>query len=170
VIFDIDANGILNVTAKDKGTGKEQTITITGASTLDDAEVDRMVKDAEANADADKERRERIDLKNQADSLSYQAEKQLADMGDKVPAADKEKAEGQIKDLRAAVEAEDFDKIKPLTEELQQTLYGISTNLYQQADGDAAAGAPGPEAAAEDGSSGGDDDVIDAEFSEPESK
>lgn len=95
VIFDIDANGILNVTAKDKGTGKEQTITISGASTLDDNEVDRMVKDAEANAAADKERRERIDLKNQADSLAYQAEKQLADMGDKVPAADKEKAEGQ---------------------------------------------------------------------------
>ena len=102
VIFDIDANGILNVTAKDKGTGKEQTITISGASTLDDNEVERMVKDAEANAATDKERREHIDLKNQADSLAYQAEKQLADMGDKVPAADKEKAEGQITALRVA--------------------------------------------------------------------
>lgn len=166
VIFDIDANGILNVTAKDKGTGKEQTITISGASTLDDNEVDRMVKDAEANAAADKERRERIDLKNQADSLAYQAEKQLADMGDKVPAADKEKAEGQIKELKDAIAAENFDTIKTLTEQLQQTLYGISTNLYQQAGGDAA-GAPD---AAPSGSSGGDDDVIDAEFSEPESK
>jgi molecular chaperone DnaK len=170
VIFDIDANGILNVTAKDKGTGKEQTITISGASTLDDSEVDRMVKDAEQNAEADKERRERIDVKNQADSLAYQAEKQLADMGDKVPAADKEKAEGQIKDLKAAVEAENFDQIKSLTEELQQTLYGISTNLYQQAGGDAAAGAPGPDAAADGGTSGGDDDVIDAEFTDTESK
>lgn len=167
VIFDIDANGILNVTAKDKGTGKEQTITISGASTLDDNEVDRMVKDAEANAAADKERRERIDLKNQADSLAYQAEKQLADMGDKVPAADKEKAEGQIKELKDAIAAENFDTIKTLTEQLQQTLYGISTNLYQQAGGDAAGA---PDADASGGSSGGDDDVIDAEFSEPESK
>ena len=165
VIFDIDANGILNVTAKDKGTGKEQTITISGASTLDDNEVERMVKDAEANAATDKERREHIDLKNQADSLAYQAEKQLADMGDKVPAADKEKAEGQITALRAAIEAEDFDTIKTLTGELQQTLYGISTNLYQQAGDDGAGAAPGPDATPS-GSSGGDD-VIDAEFSEP---
>ncbi len=172
VTFDIDANGILNVTAKDKGTGKEQTITISGASTLDENEVDRMVKDAEQNAEADKERRERIDTKNQADSLAYQAEKQLSDMGDKVPAADKEKAEGQIKELKDAVAAEDFDKMKSLTEELQQTLYSISTNLYQQAGGDAAgaAGAPGPEAGAEGGTSGGDDDVIDAEFTDTESK
>jgi molecular chaperone DnaK len=165
VIFDIDANGILNVTAKDKGTGKEQTITISGASTLDENEVERMVKDAEANSAADKERRERIDLKNQADSLTYQAEKQLTDMGDKVPAADKEKAEEQIKALRTAIEAEDFDTIKTLTGELQQTLYGISTNLYQQAGGDAAGAAPGPDATP--GDSAGGDDVIDAEFSEP---
>ena len=165
VIFDIDANGILNVTAKDKGTGKEQTITISGASTLDDNEVERMVKDAEANAATDKERREHIDLKNQADSLAYQAEKLLADMGDKVPAADKEKAEGQITALRAAIEAEDFDTIKTLTGELQQTLYGISTNLYQQGGEDASGAAPGPDATPS-GSSGGDD-VIDAEFSEP---
>ncbi len=165
VIFDIDANGILNVTAKDKGTGKEQTITISGASTLDDNEVERMVKDAEANSAVDKERREHIDLKNQADSLTYQAEKQLADMGDKVPAADKEKAEGQITALRTAIEAEDFDTIKTLTGELQQTLYGISTNLYQQASGDAAGEAPGPDATPSD--SAGGDDVIDAEFSEP---
>ncbi|WP_035987639.1 molecular chaperone DnaK [Leptolyngbya sp. KIOST-1] len=165
VIFDIDANGILNVTAKDKGTGKEQTITISGASTLDDNEVERMVKDAEANAAADKERRENIDLKNQADSLAYQAEKQLSDMGDKVPAADKEKAEGQIKSLRDAIAAEDFGTIKTLTGELQQTLYSISSNLYQQAGGDAGA-APGPDATPGD-SSGGGDDVIDAEFSEP---
>lgn len=168
VIFDIDANGILNVTAKDKGTGKEQSITISGASTLDEKEVERMVRDADANAAADKERRERIDLKNQADSLTYQAEKQLTDMGDKVPAADKEKAEGQIKELKDAIASEDFDKIKSLTTELQQTLYGISTNLYQQAGG-GAEGVPGPDAAA-GGSSAGGDDVIDAEFSEPESK
>ncbi len=166
VIFDIDANGILNVTAKDKGTGKEQTITISGASTLDQSEVERMVKDAEVNASTDKERRERIDLKNQADSLCYQAEKQLTDMGDKVPASDKEKVEGEIKSLREAIAAENFDAIKSLTTELQQTLYSISTNLYQQAGADGASTTPGASA----GSTGGGDDVIDAEFSEPESK
>ncbi|NEQ32174.1 MAG: molecular chaperone DnaK, partial [Leptolyngbya sp. SIO4C5] len=170
VIFDIDANGILNVTAKDKGTGKEQSISITGASTLDENEVDRMVKDAEANAAADKERRERIDLKNQADSLTYQAEKQIGELGDKVPAADKEKIDGQIKELRAAIESEDFDKIKSLTTELQQSLYAVSSNLYQQGDGAAAAGAPGADAGAAPSDStsatGGEDDVIDAEFSE----
>jgi molecular chaperone DnaK len=170
VIFDIDANGILNVTAKDKGTGKEQSITITGASTLAEGEVDRMVREAESNATADKEKRDRIDLKNQADSLAYQAEKQMGEVGDKVPAAEKEKVEAQVKDLRDAIASEDFDKIKTLTADLQQALYSISTNLYQQAGGDAAAaGAPGSDAPAGDSASGGDD-VIDAEFSEPDSK
>ncbi|NEO17926.1 MULTISPECIES: molecular chaperone DnaK [unclassified Moorena] len=167
VTFDIDANGILNVTAKDKGTGKEQSINITGASTLSDQEVDRMVKDAEANAEADQERREKIDRKNQADSLTYQAEKQIKELDDKLPAADKEKIEGLIKDLREAIGQEDDEKIKTLTTELQQALYSVSANLYQQAEGAAQptdAGAPGPDAAAS-GSSGGDD-VIDAEFSE----
>jgi chaperone protein DnaK len=175
VTFDIDANGILNVTAKDKGTGKEQSISITGASTLPSDEVDRMVKEAEANAAADKERREKIDMKNQADTLTYQAEKQLTDFGDKVSAEDKTKVEGLIKDLRDAVTKEDFDQIKSLTEELQQALYQIGSNMYQQAGGEGPGpdgapggpGAPGPEAAAGgSASSGGDDDVIDAEFSE----
>jgi len=171
VTFDIDANGILNVTAKDKGTGKEQSISITGASTLPSDEVDRMVKEAEANAAADKERREKIDMKNQADTLTYQAEKQLKEFGDKVPAADKTKVEGLIKDLRDAVTKEDFDQIKSLTTELQQSLYQIGANMYQQAGGQApgpdAAGAPGAGGQAPGGSSsGGDDDVIDAEFSE----
>ncbi|NEQ17634.1 MAG: Hsp70 family protein, partial [Moorea sp. SIO3E2] len=168
VTFDIDANGILNVTAKDKGTGKEQSINITGASTLSDQEVDRMVKDAEANAEADQERREKIDRKNQADSLTYQAEKQIKELDDKLPAADKEKIEGLIKDLREAITQEDDEKIKTLTTELQQALYSVSANLYQQAEGAAEAtdpaGAPGSDAGAS-GSSGGDD-VIDAEFSE----
>ncbi|MDP8962805.1 MAG: molecular chaperone DnaK [Cyanobacteriota bacterium] len=172
VTFDIDANGILNVTAKDKGTGKEQSISITGASTLPDAEVDRMVKEAEANASADKERREKIDRKNQADSLTYQAEKQLTELGDKVPAADKTKVEGLIKDLRDAVSKEDDDRIKTLTTELQQSLYTIGTNLYQQQggggpDGGTPGGGPGAGAPGTDGaSSGSGDDVIDAEFSE----
>ncbi len=166
VTFDIDANGILNVRAKDKGTGKEQSISITGASTLPDDEVDRMVREAEANADADKERRERIDLKNQADSLAYQTEKQLEELGDKVPAADKEKIEGLVKSLRESVASEDYDQMKALTTELQEAFYKVSSDLYQQSGGAApgpdAAGAPGPD----DSTDGGDDDVIDAEFSE----
>jgi molecular chaperone DnaK len=169
VIFDIDANGILNVTAKDKGTGKEQSISISGASTLDKSEVERMVKQAEQNAAADKTRREKIDRKNQADSLVYQAEKQLQDLGDKVPAADKTKAEGLINDLKDAVSKEDDDRIKTLMPELQQTLYSIGSNIYQQqggggpSDGGTGAGTGG--GATSSGSSGGDD-VIDAEFSE----
>lgn len=165
VTFDIDANGILNVTAKDKGSGKEQSISITGASTLSDTEVDQMVRDAESNADADKERRERIDMKNQADSLAYQAEKQVEELGDKVPADDKEKIEGQIKDLKDALAAEDFDKIKSSMETLQQALYSLSSNLYQNAEG---AEAPADAEGATDSgaSSSGEDDVIDAEFSE----
>ncbi|MEM6867283.1 MAG: molecular chaperone DnaK [Cyanobacteria bacterium P01_F01_bin.3] len=167
VTFDIDANGILNVTAKDKGSGKEQSISITGASTLSDTEVDQMVRDAETNADADKARREAIDTKNQADSLAYQAEKQLEELGDKVPAEDKEKVEGQIKDLKEALAEEDNDKIKSTMEALQQGLYALSSNLYQQGspDGEAAEGAPAGDADDSD-SAGGEDDVIDAEFSE----
>ncbi len=163
VTFDIDANGILNVRAKDKGTGKEQSISITGASTLPKDEVERMVNEAERNATADQERRERIDLKNQADSLAYQAEKQIADLGDKVPPADKTKVEGLTKDLRDAIAQEDFDKIKSLTTELQQALYSISSNLYQGADG---ATPPPPDGGGASSGSTGEDDVIDAEFSE----
>ncbi|MBW4694361.1 MAG: molecular chaperone DnaK [Lyngbya sp. HA4199-MV5] len=168
VTFDIDANGILNVTAKDKGTGKEQSISITGASTLPKDDVERMVREAEQNAATDKERREKIDLKNQADSLSYQAEKQINELGDKVPAADKTKVEGLIKDLRDAIAKEDFDQIKTLTGELQQSLYSISSNLYQQAGGDAGAPPPGgPDVGGPTPpSSGADDDVIDADFTE----
>ncbi len=174
VTFDIDANGILQVMAKDKGTGKEQSISITGASTLPDDEVDRMVREAESNAGNDKERREKIDRKNQADSLVYQADKQLKELGDKVPAADKTKAEGLITDLKEAIASENDDKIKTLIPELQQTLYSIGSNIYQQAggaagagdptDGDGGAGTPPPGGGASSGSDG--DDVIDAEFSE----
>ncbi|BAY11306.1 molecular chaperone DnaK [Calothrix sp. NIES-2098] len=166
VIFDIDANGILNVTAKDKGTGKEQSISITGASTLDKSDVDRMVREAEQNASSDKERREKIERKNQADSLAYQAEKQLQELGDKVPEADKTKVEGLVKELRDAVAKEDDEQIKKLTPELQQALFAVGSNIYQQAGG-AAPGGPSPQ----DGGptpppSGGGDDVIDADFTE----
>ncbi len=172
VIFDIDANGILNVTAKDKGSGKEQSISITGASTLSDTEVEKMVRDAESNADTDKERRDRVDMKNQADSLAYQAEKQVEELGDKVPADDKEKIEGQIKELKEALAAEDFDKIKPSMEALQQALYALSSNLYQQADGSGGGDESTTDAAepSSNASTGGEDDVIDAEFSETDNQ
>jgi molecular chaperone DnaK len=165
VTFDINADGILNVKARDKGTGKEQSISITGASTLPKDDVERMVREAEMNANADKERRERIEAKNQADSLCYQAEKQIAEVGDKISAPDKEKVETQIKNLREAINQENHEQIKTLTNELQQTLYSIGTNLYQQpgATPDAEAGAPPPP---NDGGSTGGDDVIDAEYSE----
>ncbi len=165
VTFDIDANGILNVTAKDKGTGKEQSISITGASTLDKSDVERMVQEAEQNASSDKERRERIERKNQADSLAYQAEKQLQELGDKVPEADKTKVEGLVKDLREAVAKEDDEQIKKLTPELQQALFAVGSNIYQQAGGDAAAAGAAPQDGGPTPPSGGDD-VIDADFTE----
>jgi molecular chaperone DnaK len=169
VTFDIDANGILSVTAKDKGSGKEQSISITGASTLSENEVEKMVKDAEANAAADKEKRERVDLKNQAETLIYQAEKQLGELGDKVGAEDKAKVEASSQKLKEALEKEDFATIKSELETLQQALYAAGAAVYQQAAGaEAAAGATpgGNGAGAEAGSSAGSDDVIDAEFTE----
>ncbi|AFY73163.1 chaperone protein DnaK [Synechococcus sp. PCC 7502] len=162
VTFDIDANGILAVKAKDKGTGKEQSITITGASTLPDSEVERMVKEAERNSTEDKLKREKVEAKNQADSLAYQAEKQIADLGDKVPAGDKTKIEGLIKDLKAAITSENHDQIKTLTEELKQALYALSTSVYQQG---ASAPTDGGDDTTKDAASG-DDSVIDADFTE----
>ena len=174
VTFDIDANGILSVNAKDKGSGKEQSISITGASTLSDNEVDKMVKDAEANASADKEKRERIDLKNQAETLVYQAEKQLGELGDKVSAEAKAKVEDKRVQLNEAVQKDPFDiaDVKSKLEELQQELYTLGASVYQQAGAGAApdAASPGgngsgPTAGAGDAATSSDD-VIDAEFTE----
>ena len=168
--FDIDANGILSVTAKDKGSGKEQSISITGASTLSDSEVDKMVKDAETNASADKEKREKIDLKNQAETLVYQAEKQMGELGDKVDADAKAKVEEKRVKLKDAVEAEDYDAMKTLLEELQQELYTVGASVYQQDGAQAGGAAPeGDAAAGANAAAGGGnaaDDVIDAEFTE----
>jgi molecular chaperone DnaK len=168
VTFDIDANGILNVHAKDKGTGKEQSISITGASTLPGDEVDRMVREAESNAAADKERREKIDLKNQADSLTYQAEKQIAELGDKVPADEKTKITDLIQSLKDAIAKDDYEQMKSQMTELQQALYAIGSKIYEQSGGDAG-GPPndnGDGGAGTPPSGGSDEDVIDAEFSE----
>jgi molecular chaperone DnaK len=155
VTFDIDANGILSVTAKDKGSGKEQSITITGASTLPKDEVDRMVNESEENASADKEKRERIDLKNQSDSLCYQSEKQLKDLGDKVTAEDKTSIESAINDLRQSVQEETYENMKPLSEKLQNALMEIGKKAYDT-----------PKGNEENQDKKKDDSVIDADFSE----
>ena len=160
VKFDIDANGILSVSAKDKASGKEQSITISGASTLDEKEVEQMVKDAESNAEADRQRREKIDIKNNADSLAYQAEKQLNDFGDRVAANDKERVEAMVKELREAVQQEDSDRMKSLTEELQQAMMQIGSSMY--ADNGSANGNSANGAGTSTNSDG--DEVIDADF------
>ena len=164
VTFDIDANGILSVTAKDKGSGKEQSISITGASTLSDNEVDKMVKDAESNASVDKEKREKIDLKNQAETLVYQTEKQLGELGDKVDASAKAKVEEKSKALKEATSKEDYESMKKLLEELQQELYAIGSSVYQQPGNQPPA--PGGPESKESNDKGSDDDVIDADFTE----
>ena len=164
VTFDIDANGILSVTAKDKGSGKEQSISITGASTLSDNEVDKMVKDAEMNASADKEKRERIDIKNQAETLVYQAEKQISELGDKVDEAAKNKVEEKRVKLKEATEKDDYESMKTLVEELQQELYTLGASVYQQANAASQAAGDGDNSNTDSKNDG--DDVIDAEFTE----
>jgi len=161
VTFDIDANGILSVNAKDKGSGKEQSISITGASTLSDNEVDKMVKDAEKNASADKEKREKIDIKNQAETLVYQAEKQISELGDKVDEAAKAKVEEKRVKLKEATEKDDYESMKSLVEELQQELYSLGASVYQQANA-ASQAAEDPNSESKDNG----DDVIDADFTE----
>ena len=151
VAFDIDANGILSVTAKDKGSGKEQSITITGASTLSESEVDRMVKDAEANADSDQHKREAIDTKNQAESLIYQAEKQVEELGEKVSPEAKTKVELVLTELKEAVASDDTQRIKERVEGLQTALMEMGAAIYS-----------GEEEPSTTSSSDGD--VIDAEF------
>jgi molecular chaperone DnaK len=157
VTFDLDANGILSVAAKDKATGKAQSITITGASTLSKSDVERMVQDAERNAKEDRRRRDRVDTKNTADSVAYQSGKQLRDLGDRVPAADRTRLEGMIQDLRQAIEQENYDRMKSLTTGIQQALMQIGSAVYAQAGSTATAGSQST------GGQGGED-VIDADF------
>jgi len=156
VTFDIDANGILSVNAKDKGTGKEQSITITGASTLPSDEVERMVKESEKNASEDKERRERIDLKNQSESLCYQSEKQLKELGEKVSKVDQATIEGLIKQLRESLQSEEIDSMKELNEKLQNELMEIGKKVYSQ----------DPSENTNKTKNSNEDSVIDADFSE----
>ena len=154
VTFDIDANGILSVTAKDKGSGKEQSITISGASTLPGDEVERMVRESEQSAAADKEKREKVDLKNQADSLCYQSEKQITDLKDKINSNDKENIENIIKQLKTAINDDSYEDIKSLSKSLQETLMEIGKKVYS---------ANGTNT---DSTSATSDSVIDADFSE----
>ena len=141
VTFDIDANGIVHVSAKDLGTGKEQHIQITSSSGLSDAEIEKMVKDAEANAAADKEKREAVDAKNEADSLIYSTEKSIKDLGDKIDGAEKQKVEDAVAALKQALQSENVADIKAKTEELKQASYKIAEELYKQQGAQGAAGA-----------------------------
>jgi molecular chaperone DnaK len=133
VTFDIDANGILNVKARDKGTGKEQKITITASSGLSKDEIEKMKKEADAHAAEDKKRKEEADVRNQADGLAYTAEKTIKEAGDKVEAADKEKVEKAVAEVRKALEEKDSDKIKKALETLQKDVYEVSAKLYKAA-------------------------------------
>ena len=156
VTFDIDANGILSVNAKDRGTGKEQSITITGASTLPSDEVERMVKESEQNAADDKKRREKIDLKNQSDSLCYQSEKQLKELDDKLEKDDRSKIEDLIQQLKEAVQTENSDSMKELSSKLQNELMEIGKKIYSNT----------PKNENNEKSSNKNESVIDADFSE----
>ena len=171
VAFNIDANGIVNVSAKDLGTGKEQSIQITASSGLSDADIEKLVKEAEAHAADDKKKQDLISARNQADGLIYGTEKSIKDLGDKLDAALKSDIEGKIASLKTLMEGEDVEAIKKATEELAQASHKLAEQLYSQAQGQQpgadAAGAAGAQPGA--GAAGGkkaDDDVIDADFTE----
>jgi len=133
VAFDIDANGILNVSAKDKDTGKEQKISISGSTNLDKGDIDRMVREAESNASEDRQRKQSVEERNQADSLAYQVEKALADLGDKVPSHERARCEQLISDIRRAIQEEaPLERIRELKDELQQASHNISSAAYDQ--------------------------------------
>jgi molecular chaperone DnaK len=159
VTFDLDANGLLSVTAKDRATGKAQSITISGASTLNQADVERMVRDGETHAEEDRRRRDQIDTKNNADSLVYQSEKQLEDLDGQVSDADKERAVSLIGDLRSAIGQENYDKMRSLTTDLKQALMQIGSAVYAKAGANPSN--PNP---ASPPSGNSEDDVIDADF------
>ena len=161
VSFDIDKNGIVNVTAKDLGTNKEQKITIESSSSLSDEEIDRMVQDAEKNAEADKKRREEIDLRNEADQMVFTVEKTLTDLGDNVDESEKAKAEEAKEELKKALEGTDIEDIRTKKDALQEIVQQLSVKMYEQA-AQAQQGAEG----AEGQSTSNDDDVVDADYTE----
>ena len=161
VTFDIDANGIVNVKAKDLGTNKEQAITITSSTNLSDEEIDKMVKEAEANREADQKRKEEADVRNEAEQLVFQTEKSLNELGDKVSSSDKEKAEAEIKELKEALEKGNVEDIKTKKEALEKTAMEFATKVYEEA-----AKANQQNSETETNTESKNDDVIDAEFEE----
>ena len=160
VTFDIDANGIVKVTAKDKGTGKEQQITISGSTALSDDEVDRMVKDAESHAEEDKKRKDEIEVRNQTDSLAYSTEQTVKELGDKVPADMKKQAEDAVAEAKKALDGHDVDAIKAAGDKLQEVGHKLAEVVYSSTQADAASGNAGA-AGAQDA---GQDDVVDADY------
>ena len=166
VTFDIDANGIVNVSAKDMATGKEQSIQITASSGLSEEEIDELIKDAELHAEDDKKKRELVEARNSADALIYSTEKSIKDLDDKIDADTKGKVEAAIEPLKTAMEGEDVEEIKRLSEELTQASHKLAEAMYQQAsqaDAQEQAGAADPE---QSGPSEPDEDVVDADFEE----
>jgi molecular chaperone DnaK len=165
VTFDIDANGIINVTAKDKGTGKEQAITITSSTKLSDEEIEQKIKEAEMNAEADKKKQEEIEIRNNADSLIYTSEKTLNELKDQISEDEKTKVEGLVGELRELIAGDDIDAIKAKSDELSDAVQEISVRIYQQAQAEAQAqqqqAGADPNAGAQDNS---DDDTIDADY------
>ena len=159
--FDIDANGIVNVSAKDKGTGKEQQITIQASGGLSDEDIEKMVKDAEANAETDKKKRELVDAKNQADTMIHSSEKNLAEFGDKVTEEEKTTIEKDVQALKDVVGSEDLEKIKSAIETLTQSSMKLGEAMYKEQQ--AAAGAPNP---SDDSEQPKDENVVDADFEE----
>ena len=168
VKFDIDANGILGVTALDKGSNKQADIKITGASTLSDDEVNRMVNDAEKNAAEDGKKREEVDTRNQADSMVYQTEKQLTELGDKVPAEMKTKVEGKLTELKEAIANGSVDGMKAAQDSLQQEVMAMGQSMYSQGGGAEGGAAPGAEGEGGAAPESNDDDVVDADFTDAE--
>ena len=164
VTFDIDANGIVNVSAKDKATGKEQQIRIQASGGLSDKDIERMVKEAEENAEADKKKRELVDSKNQADSLINETEKNLKEHGDKVPESDKNKIQEDLDELKKVKESDDVEVIKSKSEQLVQSSLKLGEAIYKQSQ---QAQSPQPDDQGEEPSSNKKDDkVVDAEFEE----
>ena len=170
VSFDIDANGIVHVHAKDLGTGREQSIQITASSGLSDDEIDQMVKDAEAHADDDKKKQELIEARNSADTLVYTTEKSIRDLGDKVDSTLKADIESKVETLKKALESDDVSEIKAKTEELAQASHKLAEQLYAQQSAEQQTGGSGAGGAAPGGEGGGaakdDDDVVDADYTE----
>ena len=159
VTFDIDANGIVKVSAKDLGTGKQQQITISGSTALSDDEVKRMVKDAEAHAEEDKRQKDEVETRNQTDSLVYATEQTIAELGDKVPADTKSEVEAAIAKAKEALNGTDIDAIRTAGEELRTASYKLAEVAYGDAQGAAAAGQAGAA-----GASAANDDVVDADY------